>query len=163
MTDQRVRQWIEVLREPDAEMSKIACDKLGDIGSKDAVPDLIAAMQKRTALVAAAAAKALGRLDDKRAASALIQTLTTHHDILVQTTAAESLGLLKASEAVETLKTLVEDYIQRNRHDHWTMTRSQQRGLFIACLDALKVIGTKDALRFVTKVTTSATERPTSY
>jgi len=156
MSEQRLRQWLEVLREPDAEMSKIAAEKLGDIGSPDAVPDLITAMQKRTALVAGSAAKALGRLKDKRAIAPLIQALTAHQDILVQTNAAEALGVLKAVDAVPVIKKVIETYLQTNKHDHFTMTRSHQRGLFITCIDALKAIGTMDAIRFATKVESAA-------
>lgn len=156
MTDQRLRQWIEVLREPDAEMSKIAADKLGDIGSPDAVPDLVTAMQKRTVAVAAAAAKALGKLKDKRAVPPLIQALNSHQDILVQTAAAESLGRLKAVDGVPALKKVIETYLQTYKHDHFTMTRSHQRGLFIACIDALKAVGTADSIHFANKVESAA-------
>jgi HEAT repeat protein len=152
VSNQRLRQWLEVLHEPDAEMSKIAADKLGDMGSAEAVPDLLKAMKGRTALVASACAKALGRIGDKRAAAPLIQTLSSHQDVLVQTAAAEALGALKAGEAVPLLKKVIEAYLQANKHDHFTMTRSHQRGLFIASIDALKAIGTPDALRFANKV-----------
>jgi len=160
LSDQRLRQWLEVLHEPDAEMSKIAADKLADIGSVEAVPDLIKAMQGRTALVASAAAKALGKLKDKRAAAPLIQTLTSHQDGLVQTAAAEALGVMRALEGIPVLKKIIENYLQTNQHDHFTMTRSHQRGLFIACLDALKVIGTPDALRFASKVESASRTLP---
>jgi HEAT repeat protein len=156
MSEQRLNQWLEVLREPDAEMSKIAAEKLGGIGSPVAVPDLIIAMQKRTAMVAGAAAKSLGRLNDKRAVAPLIQALTSHQDIIVQTAAAESLGALKAVEAVPAIKKVIETYLQANKHDHFTMTRSHQRGLFITCIDALKAIGTMDAIRFANKVESAA-------
>lgn len=156
VTDQRLRQWLEVLHEPDAEMSKIAAEKLSALGNADAVPDLVKAMQGRTALVAAAAAKALGRLNDQRAVAPLIKTLSSHQDIMVQTNAAESLGLLRSIDAVPVLKRVVESYIQNNKHDHFTMTRSHQRGLFIASLDALKAIGTPDARRFAAKAESSA-------
>jgi hypothetical protein len=42
------------------------------------------------------------------------------------------------------------------------MTRSHQRGLFIACIDALKAIGTMDAIRFAKKVE-SASRTSTAF
>ena len=156
MSDQRLRQWLEVLREPDAEMSKIAADKLGEIGNPEALPDLITAMQKRTVQVAAAAAKALGKLKDKRAVPPLIQALSSHQDILVQTAAADSLGKMRAVDGIPALKKVIETYLQTYKHDHFTMTRSHQRGLFITCIDALKAIGTIDAVRFASKVESAA-------
>jgi hypothetical protein len=161
VSNQRLRQWLEVLREPDAEMSKIAAEKLAEIGSNEAVPDLIKAMQGRTALVASASAKALGRLADKRAIAPLIQALLYHQDLVVQTAAADSLGALKAVDAVPSLKKVVDTYIQTYKHDHFTMTRSHQRGLFITCIDALKAIGTPDAVRFANKAQ-SASRTPSS-
>lgn len=147
-TNPRLKQWLEVLREPDAEMSKIAADKLGDIGSPEAVPDLILALERRTAFVAAAAAKALGMIGDKRAILPLIKALNHHQDIMVRTAAAEALGALHALEAVSHLKKVVQDYLDTYRTDHFSKTRSFQRGLFTTSIAALKQIGTRDAVRF---------------
>lgn len=153
--EQRFKQWLEVLREPDAETSKIAADKLGDIGNTDAVPALIEAMERRTAFVAAAAAQALGKLGDKRAIQPLLTAVVNHQDIMVQTAAAESLGMMRAKEAVPTLKKVVQDYLDAYKNDHFSKTRSFRRGLFTTCISALKQIGTPDAIRFA--------ERAASY
>jgi hypothetical protein len=160
VSNPRLRQWLEVLHEPDAEMSKIAAEKLADIGSPEAVPDLLKAMKGRTAIVATAAAKALGRLGDQRAVAPLIQAMLYHQDLVVQTAAAHSLGTLKAVEAIPSLKKVIENYLQTNKHDHFTMTRSHQRGLFISCIDALKAIGTPDAVRFANKVQSASRNMP---
>ncbi|MCU0511181.1 MAG: HEAT repeat domain-containing protein [Anaerolineae bacterium] len=144
----RLNQWLEVLREPDAEMSKIAADKLGDLGSREAVADLITAMERRTAFVAAAAALALGKIGDPLAIPVLLQTLEAHQDVQVKAAAAEALGLLRAKNAVTALKKVVQDYLDTYRNDHFSRTRSYQRGLFTAAIAALKHIGTREAIRF---------------
>jgi HEAT repeat protein len=150
-TNPRLKQWLEVLREPDAEMSKIAADKLGEIGSPDAVPDLITALERRTPFVAAAAAQALGKIRDKRAVPALLKALSNHQDIMVRTAAAESVGLIRAMDGVPLLKKVVQDYLDTYRTDHFSRTRSFQRGLFTACIAALKEMGTRDAKVFAEK------------
>ena len=63
---QRLKKWIDVLQDNDSEMSRIAAQKLADIGSKEAVPHLIKAMETRTMFVAAAAAQALGKIGDSQ-------------------------------------------------------------------------------------------------
>lgn len=151
VADQRLQQWLEALREPDAEMSKIAADKLGEMRRPEAVPALVEAMERRTALVAAAAAQALGRIGDTRALAPLLKALVSHKDIVVQTAAAEALGIMHARDAVPTLKQVVQDYLDTYKTDHYSKTRSFRRGLFTTCIEALKAIGTRDAIRFAEK------------
>lgn len=144
----RLRQWLEILNEPDPEMSMIAAGKLAEIRRQEAVPDLITAMQRRTPEVAAAAAQALGRIGDKSAIPALIQTLQRHRDVHVQTAAAESLGRLQAHTAIPALKQAITNYIEEHKTDRLAMTRGFRRGLFTTSILALKQIGTRDAVRF---------------
>lgn len=153
---ERLVKWLEVLREPDAEMSKIAADKLGEIGSVEAVKDLIDALERRTAFVAAAAAQALGRIGDKRAVPSLVHALLEHHDVMVQTAAAEALGLIKSPDGIPALKQTIIDYLDTFRSDHYSLTRGFKRGLYTTSILALKRIGTKDALRFVQKAESQA-------
>lgn len=148
MEEQRLKKWMDVLHEPDTEMSKIAADKLGEIGNKQAVPELIEAMEKRTALVAAAAAIALGKIGDRSSIPVLIKTLRRHQDVVVQSGAAEALGMMRAEEAVPALKAVVQDYLNKYKNDRFNLTRGFQRGLFTTCIQSLKQIGTRDAIRF---------------
>jgi HEAT repeat protein len=150
-TNPRLKQWLEVLREPDAEMSKIAADKLGEIGSPDAVPELVSALERRTPFVAAAAAQALGKIRDKRAVPALMKALNNHQDIMVRTSCAEALGSIRATEAIPALKKVVQDYLDTYRTDHFSRTRSFQRGLFTASIASLKEMGSRDAKQFAEK------------
>jgi HEAT repeat protein len=145
--DERLKQWLRVLQEPNAEMSKIAADKLGDLRRSEAVPVLIEQMRKRTAFVAAACAGALGKIGDKKALSTLAETMKSHSDVVVQTACAEALGELRTSEAVPHLKAVVEDYLNTFKHDRFNLTRGMKRGLFTTAIHALRMIGTPQALR----------------
>lgn len=153
---ERLKKWLEVLGEPDAEMSKIAADKLGELGSPEAINDLIHALERRTAFVATAAAYALGRIGDKRAVPALAHALLTHQDVVVQTAAAYALGDIKSADGVPALKQTIQDYLNTFLADHYTLTRGYKRGLFTTSIDALKRIGTRDALRFAQKAESQA-------
>jgi len=144
----RLQQWREILKEPDPEMSKIAADKLAEIGRQEAIPDLIEALKKRTPFVAAAAAQALGKLDAREAIPDLIQALLRHTDVHVQTAAAEALGRLQARQAIPALKRTISNYLEENKTDRLSMTRGFKRGLFTTSILALKQIGTRDAVRF---------------
>ncbi|QPC82517.1 HEAT repeat domain-containing protein [Phototrophicus methaneseepsis] len=146
--DLRLQQWLEILNEPDVEMSVIAAGKLADIRRAEAVPDLVNAMKRRTPEVAAAAAQALGRIGDKSAIPALTETLKRHRDVHVQTAAADSLGRLQAYTAIPVLKQVIITYIEEHKTDRLAMTRGFRRGLFTTSILALKQIGTRDAVRF---------------
>lgn len=147
----RLKKWLRVLAEPDAEMSKIAADKLGELGSKIAVPELIKAMEGRTVFVAAASAQALGVIGDESAIQPLTKVLLRHQEVYVRTAAAEALGLMRATSAVPALKKVIEDYINENAHDRFRLTRGYERGLFTTAIEALKQIGTREAIRFAEK------------
>lgn len=134
--EERLKQWLTVLNEPDAVMSKIAAEKLGEMHSMRPIPDLIRAMQHRTTLVAAASALALGKIRDNSATPALIQTLLTHQDVVVQTAAAESLGVLKTTEAVPALRKIVYDHIETYKNDRFNLTRGMSRGLFTTAIQS---------------------------
>lgn len=148
--EQRLKQWLRVLQEPNAEMSKIAADKLGDIGRKEAIPALLEELKKRTALVAAACALALGKIGDKSVLSTLAQVMKTHQDVIVQTACAEALGQLRSPDAVPHLKAVLDDYIATYKHDRFNMTRGMKRGLFTTAIYSLRLIGTPAALRIAT-------------
>lgn len=147
--EQRLKKWIAVLNDNDAEMSKIAANKLGEIGNRDAVPHLIRAMQSRTMFVSAASAQALGDIGDKSAVPALIKTMNNHRDAIVQESAVRSLGKLGGAESVRALRTLVESYKENLDGDRYTQLRDYRRGVYTTALEALKQIGSPEALRIV--------------
>jgi HEAT repeat protein len=146
-TEERLQHWLKTLNEPDANMSKIAAEKLGDLGDSRAVEPLIKTMQTRTPMIAAACALALGNLKDKRAVSHLISALKTSSDVHVQTAAAEALGIMKEVSAVPALKLTVEAYLKTYQNDRFNLIRGMNRGLFTTALQALRNIGTREAIR----------------
>lgn len=147
MTDERLQKWLKVLKEPNAEMSKIAADKLGEIGDKAAVPALLETLRTRAAFVAGAAALALGKIGDKSAVKDLIHAMQTHQDVVVRTAAAEALGEMRAIEAIPALKAVCDEYLKTYQHDRFNLTRGMERGLFTTAIYALRQIGTPQAIR----------------
>lgn len=145
---QRFEKWMRLLDGHDAEMSKVAADKLAEIGNLKAVPALIEALEKRTTFVAVASAHALGKMGDDRAIDPLIKALKRHPDLAVQSAAAEALGELRAKEAIPVLKAEVQAYLDTHNDDRFTLTRGFKRGLFTVCIAALKQIGTMEAVSF---------------
>lgn len=145
LEEQRLKKWLDVLGQSDPEMSKIAADKLGEIASPAATAALIDAMKRRTAAVAAACALALGKINDKSAIPDLIDVLKHHQEVTVQTAAAESLGLMKAVDAIPALKWVIDDYVRTYKNDRFNMTRGFRRGLFMTCIYSLRMIGTREA------------------
>ncbi|MGB1287479.1 MAG: HEAT repeat domain-containing protein [Aggregatilineales bacterium] len=144
----RLQKWIRVVGEPDIEMSKIAADKLAEMGASEAIPALINALETRTTFVAVASAQALGKIGDKTAIKPLIQAMQQHNEIAVQTAAAEALGKIGDKKAVPALKREVETFLHEHKNDRYSLTRGFKRGLFTTCIAALKKIGTSDAIRF---------------
>lgn len=147
MTDERLQKWLQVLREPNAEMSKIAADKLGEIGDKAAVPALVETLRTRAAFVAGAAALALGKIGDKSSVKDLIHALQNHQDVVVRTAAAEALGTMRAIEAIPALKQVCDDYLKTYHSDRFNLTRGMERGLFTTAIYSLRQIGTPQAIR----------------
>lgn len=146
--EQRLKKWIQVLHDNDTEMSRIAAEKLASIGDKRAVPELVKALEGRTMFVAAAAAKALGILGDKSAINSLVHTMSnTRNDVVVRTACAEALGLIGHYTAIEGLQGVIEDYINKNKHDRFNHIHGYERGLFTTAIRSLKQIGTPKAKR----------------
>lgn len=155
MSNERLDKWIQVLREPNAEMSKIAADKLGEIGDKTAVPALLETLRTRAAFVAGAAALALGRIGDKNTVKDLVRAMQTHQDVVVRTAAAEALGVMKSIEAIPALKAVCDDYLKAYQHDRFNLTRGMERGLFTTAIYALRQIGTPTAIRIANQAESS--------
>ncbi len=142
---QRLEKWLTILVEGDREMSKIAADKLGQIGHPAAVPALIEALDRRPPEVSAAAARALGLIGDKQAVPALITAMLEHHDVTVNTAAAEALGDLRDPRAVDALAQVIDAYNNKYQGDRFGRVHSHMRGLYIAAIRALESIGTREA------------------
>jgi len=150
--EQRLKKWIKILHDRDAEMSRIAAEKLGDIGNPVAVPELVGAMHGRTMFVAANAAKALGKIGDKSAVPALLKTLAdTRQDVVVRTAAAESLGKIGHYSAIEGLATVIDNYTEKYKNDRYNLIQGYERGLFTTSIRSLKQIGTPKAKRIAAK------------
>lgn len=146
--EQRLKKWIKVLHGRDAEMSRIAAEKLGEIGNPVAIPELEKALDGRTMFVAANAAKALGKIGDKSAIDTLIKSLTDNRqDVVVRTAAAEALGAIGHYSAIAGLETVVNNYISKYKNDRYNLIQGYERGLFTTSIRALKQIGTSKARR----------------
>jgi HEAT repeat protein len=150
--EQRLKKWINVLHGKDAEMSRIAAEKLGDIGNLVAIPELDKALHTRTMFVAAVAAKALGKIGDKSAVDSLLKTLTNQRqDVVVRTAAAEALGIIGHHSAISGLEVIVNDHISKYKNDRFNLIQGYERGLFTTAIRSLKQIGTPKAKRIATK------------
>lgn len=147
--DLRFKKWLRILGENDTEMSKIAADKLSEMGNLAAVPALIVAMEKRVLDVSLAATRALGKLKAREAIPALIRMMNEHPDITVNTAAAEALGLIGDASATQALKGVIDDYLRSNS-DRYNRIHSFRRGLFTTAIWSLKQIGTPEARRIAT-------------
>jgi len=146
--EQRLKKWIKVLHDRDAEMSRIAAEKLGEIGNIKAIPELEKALAGRTMFVAANAAKALGRIGHKSSIDSLIKALLDkRQDVVVRTAAAEALGDIGHYTAVEGLEIVVNNYIKKYKNDRYNLIQGYERGLFTTSIRSLKRIGTSKAKR----------------
>ena len=146
--EQRLSKWIKVLHGKDAEMSRIAAEKLGEIGNPVAIPDLDKALHNRTMFVAAGAAKSLGKIGDKSAVDSLVKALSNkRQDVVVRTAAAEALGIIGHYSAVGSLEQVVNDYIEKYKNDRYNLIQGYERGLFTTAIRSLKQIGTSKAMR----------------
>ncbi len=145
---QRLDKWIKVLHGKDAEMSRIAAEKLGEIGNSVAIPDLDKALHTRTMFVAAVAAKSLGKIGDKSAVDSLMKALrNTRQDVVVRTAAAEALGIIGHYTAVPALEEVVNEHISKYKNDRFNLIQGYERGLFTTAIRSLKQIGTSKAKR----------------
>lgn len=150
--EQRLKKWIKVLHGRDAEMSRIAAEKLGEIGNPVAIPELEKALAGRTMFVAANAAKAMGRIGNRSAVAALIDALTdTKQDVVVRTAAAEALGNIGHYSAIEGLEIVVNDYITKYKNDRYNLIQGYERGLFTSAIRSLKQINTPKSKRIASQ------------
>lgn len=146
--EQRLNKWIKVLHGRDAEMSRIAAEKLGEIGNPVAIPELEKALAGRTMFVAANAAKAMGRIGHKSSVPALIKALTDkNQDVVVRTAAAEALGEIGHYSAIEGLEMVVNNYVTKYKNDRYNLIQGYERGLFTTAIRSLKLIGTPKSKR----------------
>lgn len=146
--EQRLKKWIKVLHDKDAEMSRIAAEKLGEMGERSAIPDLEKVLNTRTMFVAAAAAKALGKIGHRSAVNGLVTAmLNERNDVVVRTACAEALGLIGHYTGVDGLETVVNNYVNKYHNDRHNLLKGYERGLFTTAIRSLKQIGTPQAKR----------------
>lgn len=137
-----VRPLIEALQNPHYPARPLIASTLGQIGDRRAVEPLIHALKDQDKLVRYHAALALGKLKDQRAIRPLIHSLFdemppigsdpfTSDLLTIRAAAAQSLGELKAVEAVPALKVLLKD---------------ENRSVRRAVIQALGQIGSEKAI-----------------
>ena len=114
-------------RDADPDVAMFACQVLGGIGSREAGPELLEAMQRTEVNVVQAAAEALGRLQLDEAVPALVAMLS--RETWLQLAAVDALGAISDTRAVEPLLALIPDSF-----------------VAIPALDALRRIGDPAAL-----------------
>ncbi|MFC2146834.1 M56 family metallopeptidase, partial [Acidobacteriota bacterium] len=98
----RLSLFMELLKSPSARVRGRAANALGELGDRQAVPELIKLLRDENALVREHAASALRDLGDRRAVPALIETLKDE-DTVVREHAATALGRLGDKRAVQPL------------------------------------------------------------
>ncbi|MBI3262106.1 MAG: HEAT repeat domain-containing protein, partial [Acidobacteria bacterium] len=86
-----------------------AADRLGQLGSRQATPPLIAALDDPDVSVQAAAAGALGQLRDPAAVAPLVKALGESPDTRVRWKASFALGLVQDRRAVDPLVRALKD------------------------------------------------------
>lgn len=152
LEEQRLKKWINVLHGKDAEMSRIAAEKLGDIGHPVAIPELDKALHTRTMFVAAVAAKSLGRIGDKSAVPSLLKSLANQRlDVVVRAAAAEALGVIGHYSAISGLEAVVNNHMTKYHDDRFNLIQGYERGLFTTAIRSLKQIGTPKSKRIAAK------------
>ncbi len=127
---------IEMIDDPDSQVSTHAILALGWLQAQAAVPALSRAVQSPDQWARRRAAQALGQIGDPAAAGVLLP-LMDDEDYLVRENAILALGWLKAAEAVPALLKIITDYDRQN---------PRQRGLMTAAIAALGHIGDERAL-----------------
>lgn len=142
MSVEFIKKWVGHLHGVDREMSRIAAEKLGMTKSKDVVPELTKALINRPPDIRTAACRALGNIADPSAIPALVEVLKDP-DSIVSCAAADALGQIGHRSAVPALREVLKEH---QKGGHYDRTRGYDRGLFVACINALQRIGTPDAL-----------------
>jgi hypothetical protein len=103
---------IQALKDEKIEVRFLACQLLGEIKDKKAIPALIELLDnKKTKVlssIASCAAESLGLLQAKEAIPKLIESLDSQ-DAELKYSAIKSLGYLNATEAIEKVKKLLSD------------------------------------------------------
>jgi HEAT repeat protein len=145
MATEYIKKWVGHLHSADREMSRLAAEKLGKTGDASVVPDLIKALTNRPNEIRAAAARSLGVLGDSTAVPALVELLKDD-DFTISSAAADALGQIKHKSAVPALREVLR---QHRAGMHYERMHGHDRGLYVAALNALRNIGTPEALEAI--------------
>jgi HEAT repeat protein len=100
------------LDDPDPDLRKFAIDILGSIGSKNALPLLVAALDDADPNVRGAAAENLGKLGDPRALPHLLKVLDGG-DVWLKFTVLDALALIGAPVPLDSLVPLLRENLLR--------------------------------------------------
>jgi len=152
--EQAIPQLIELIDKHDYNLH-FAIEALVIMGSMTAVPHLIASLEKaRDDDTKAAIMHALGQLRDPRAIPILTECVKAYQADM-KAAAIQALGNLGDPGAIPILETCLEDSTILNRQDwggtFWLFRTYRQRKICEMALEALKQIGTPDALNIVEK------------
>lgn len=149
MTPEYIQKWVGYLNDIDRDMNLIACQKLGKTKDSSVVPELAKALRNRPTDIRAAAARALGEVGDESAIPALVQALGDP-DSMVSSAAADALGQIRSDKAIPALRQILHDY-KTGSSDRHQQLHGEARGLYMAAVYALRMIGTKEARAAIEK------------
>ena len=147
MSVEYINKWLGFLDDVDSEMSRIACEKLAKTQDPAVVQPLTRALRNRPLEVRAAAARALGEIGQSDAVPALVEALGDMEST-VSCAAAYALGDIRDPSAVPALRGVLHNY--RNG-DRYSQLHGDDRGLYLAALQALRQIGTSEAREAIAK------------
>lgn len=141
-SDKYIEKWIGYLNSIDRDMNRLAPEKLGRTKNPVVVPELIKSLQNRPDDIRIGAARALGEIGDPAAVRHLIPLLKDENP-LVASTAADSLGAIGDPAATKGLVEFLRDF--KSAHNRHRQIHGFDRGVYIACANALRRIGTREA------------------
>ncbi|MDX2076913.1 MAG: HEAT repeat domain-containing protein [bacterium] len=142
-TDPRyIEKWVGYLQGSEHEMCIVAAKKLGATKDPAVVPHLLRALVNRPDDLRSAVIRALAEIGDKTATASLVGLLKDPNP-LIASASADALGILKDSKAVPSLVQILVDYKEGSSR-HFQL-HGFNRGLFMAAVQALKAIDTREA------------------
>jgi HEAT repeat protein len=148
MSPEYIKKWVGYLDDIDADMSRIACEKLAKTRDPSVVPELAKALHNRPLDVRAAAARALGEIGHPSGVPALIEALRDLEPG-VSSAAADALGVIGDASAVPALRQVLHDY--KTGINRYNQLHGDFRGLYVAAVQALRQIGTREAQAAIAK------------
>ena len=137
-----IEKWVGYLQGSEHEMSIVAAKKLGVTKDPSAVAPLIRALHNRPDDLRSVVIRALAEIGDKSATPSLVVLLKDSNP-LIASAAADALGVIKDVKAVPHLVQILAEY-KSGESRHFQL-HGFNRGLFMAVVQALKHIDTREA------------------